>query len=162
VPAVELALEAGLQVVPDPQEGPGLQRHCIPPVDVLFVFLHDFQSIGPRRGELGDGRHVFASEGGPKSSTCANGRQLSIHCQRFESATACQLLQGCSVDVQLERFDEGPRETAATAKGQKIIRIDLPIRGENDLKGLAVLLASDASNFMTGAVIPVDDGSIAW
>ena len=34
--------------------------------------------------------------------------------------------------------------------------------GENDLKGLAVLLASDASNFMTGAIIPVDGGTIAW
>ena len=34
--------------------------------------------------------------------------------------------------------------------------------GPDDLKGLAVLLASDASNFMTGAIIPVDGGTIAW
>ena len=34
--------------------------------------------------------------------------------------------------------------------------------GDNDLKGIAVLLASDASNFMTGAIIPVDGGTIAW
>jgi gluconate 5-dehydrogenase len=34
--------------------------------------------------------------------------------------------------------------------------------GENDLKGIAVLLASDASDFVTGAIIPVDGGSIAW
>ena len=34
--------------------------------------------------------------------------------------------------------------------------------GENDLKGIAVLLASDASNFITGAIIPVDGGTIAW
>ena len=34
--------------------------------------------------------------------------------------------------------------------------------GDDDLKGIVVLLASDASNFMTGAIIPVDGGAVAW
>jgi NAD(P)-dependent dehydrogenase (short-subunit alcohol dehydrogenase family) len=34
--------------------------------------------------------------------------------------------------------------------------------GPDDLKGISVLLASDASNFMTGTIIPVDGGSVAW
>ena len=34
--------------------------------------------------------------------------------------------------------------------------------GPDDLKGIAVLLASDASKFITGAIIPVDGGTIAW
>ena len=34
--------------------------------------------------------------------------------------------------------------------------------GPDDLKGIAVLLASDASRFITGAIIPVDGGTIAW
>jgi NAD(P)-dependent dehydrogenase (short-subunit alcohol dehydrogenase family) len=34
--------------------------------------------------------------------------------------------------------------------------------GDNDLKGIVVLLASDASDFITGAIIPVDGGTVAW
>jgi gluconate 5-dehydrogenase len=36
------------------------------------------------------------------------------------------------------------------------------VGGADDLKGIAVLLASDASSFMTGTVIPVDGGTVAW
>jgi gluconate 5-dehydrogenase len=50
-------------------------------------------------------------------------------------------------------------------KGAGQILQEIPLGrtgGENDLKGIAVLLASDASNFITGAIIPVDGGTIAW
>jgi gluconate 5-dehydrogenase len=50
-------------------------------------------------------------------------------------------------------------------KNKEMIDREIPLGGPggpDDLKGIVVLLASGASNFMTGAIIPVDGGSVAW
>jgi NAD(P)-dependent dehydrogenase (short-subunit alcohol dehydrogenase family) len=50
-------------------------------------------------------------------------------------------------------------------KNKENILREIPLRrtgGPDDLKGIAVLLASDASNFITGAIIAVDGGATAW
>jgi len=50
-------------------------------------------------------------------------------------------------------------------KNKESIEREIPLKrtgGPDDLKGIVVVLASAASNFMTGAIIPVDGGAIAW
>ena len=50
-------------------------------------------------------------------------------------------------------------------KNKENVEREIPLGrtgGPDDLKGIAVLLASNASNFMTGAIIPVDGGAVAW
>ena len=55
-----------------------------------------------------------------------------------------------------EKFFEGVKENVL--RGIPLGRTG----GGDDLKGIAVLLASDASNYMTGTIIPVDGGAVAW
>jgi len=50
-------------------------------------------------------------------------------------------------------------------KNKDNVEREIPLKrtgGPDDLKGIVVLLASGASNFMTGAIIPVDGGAVAW
>ena len=50
-------------------------------------------------------------------------------------------------------------------KNKESIDREIPLGhtgGADDLKAIAVLLAGDGSNFMTGAIIPVDGGTTAW
>jgi gluconate 5-dehydrogenase len=50
-------------------------------------------------------------------------------------------------------------------KNKDNVEREIPLKrtgGPDDLKGIAVLLASQASNFMTGTIIPVDGGAVAW
>jgi NAD(P)-dependent dehydrogenase (short-subunit alcohol dehydrogenase family) len=45
------------------------------------------------------------------------------------------------------------------------ILAEIPLRragGDSDLKGVAVFLAADASNFITGTIVSVDGGGTAW
>jgi gluconate 5-dehydrogenase len=49
--------------------------------------------------------------------------------------------------------------------GKEIIKKNIPqnrLGQMDDMKGLAVYLASTASNFMTGSTLVIDGGQISW
>jgi NAD(P)-dependent dehydrogenase (short-subunit alcohol dehydrogenase family) len=56
-----------------------------------------------------------------------------------------------------KRMADDPKAEATFLRGLPIGRLGRP----EEIKGLAVLLASDASSFITGALIPMDGGNMA-
>jgi len=56
-----------------------------------------------------------------------------------------------------QRMDEDPRLRKNFLHGIPMGRLGV----NEDIKGLALLLASDASSFITGALIPLDGGNLA-
>ncbi len=71
------------------------------------------------------------------------------------------------VNAILPGYFETPMNTHffATEVGQKIIKKNIPMNrlGQmDDMRGLAVYLASPASNFMTGSSIVIDGGQVCW
>ena len=56
-----------------------------------------------------------------------------------------------------ERMRLHPEDKAAFLRGIPIGRLGIP----DDIKGLAIFLASDASAFITGTIIPLDGGNLA-
>lgn len=71
------------------------------------------------------------------------------------------------VNAILPGYFETPMNTHffATDNGKKIIKKNIPagrLGQIDDIKGLAVYLASPASNFMTGSQVVIDGGQICW
>jgi NAD(P)-dependent dehydrogenase (short-subunit alcohol dehydrogenase family) len=53
----------------------------------------------------------------------------------------------------------------ATEAGQKVIKTCNPMKRighKDEIRGAAILLASEASNFMTGSSVVIDGGQTCW
>jgi hypothetical protein len=71
------------------------------------------------------------------------------------------------VNAILPGYFETPMNTEffATDVGKEIIKKNIPqnrLGQMDDMKGLAVYLASPASKFMTGSTVVIDGGQISW
>lgn len=85
--------------------------------------------------------------------------------------TKVMALEWARYDIQvnaiLPGYFETPmnREFFATEAGQRAIKSSIPMRriGQiEEMKGVAILLASQASSFMTGSAVVVDGGHTCW
>ena len=71
------------------------------------------------------------------------------------------------VNAILPGYFETPMNTHffATPAGQKIIRKNIPagrLGQQDEMRGIAIYLASEASSFMTGSAIVIDGGQTCW
>ena len=71
------------------------------------------------------------------------------------------------VNAILPGYFETPMNTAffASEAGQKVIKNNIPMRRlaqTDEIKGVAILLASQASSFMTASAVVIDGGHTCW
>lgn len=59
-------------------------------------------------------------------------------------------------------FDRMPAALMASPLVDLALDVSGESGGQEDLKGIVAVMASNASNFMTAAIIPVDGGTVAW
>ena len=95
-------------------------------------------------------------------------RHLSISLCMYLANSAGLLPTGSTPSRDRRSFISGlfvtPINEKLYEKNKENIEREIPLKrtgGPDDLKGIVVLLASGASNFMTGAIIPVDGGAVA-
>jgi NAD(P)-dependent dehydrogenase (short-subunit alcohol dehydrogenase family) len=138
--------------------------------DLRAIFVLT-QAIAKKMVERGKGGKVInvASIGGSiifpnMSAYCASkGGVIQL--------TKVMALEWTRYNIQANAILPGYFETPlnthffATDIGQKIIKKNIPagrLGQPDELRGLAIYLASEASNFMTGSAVVIDGGQICW
>lgn len=109
----------------------------------------------PRRGR---GRAYVSAKAGVVNLTRSLAIELAPHNIQVNAIAPTFTRTNVSGGILRGETDDSRQLLAAIAERTPIGRVGLP----EEFKGIAVFLASDASNLVTGATIPVDGGYLAW
>ena len=139
---------------------------------VMYDTLEDFYCAEARLVLETDGfGHGFPDQQRHDAKRDEFLRSQGILVKRIWNWQLRRQLEWVRYNIQVNAVQPGYFETPmnthffASKSGQKVIKKNIPANrlGQlEDMKGLAVYLASPASNFMTGSCIIIDGGQVCW
>ena len=119
----------------------------------------NFTSIAGVRGQQGRGLNVFcASKGGVNSLTMELAIEWATRGIRVNAIAPCQFLTPALEHVMQEKGLDAEQLMKMWTSNIPMGRVGQP----KEIVGPALFLASDASSMVTGVILPVDGGYLAW
>jgi NAD(P)-dependent dehydrogenase (short-subunit alcohol dehydrogenase family) len=119
----------------------------------------NFTSIAGVRGQQGRGLNVFcASKGGVNALTMELAIEWATRGIRVNAIAPCQFLTPALEHVMQEKGLDRQQLMRMWTSNIPLGRIGQPW----EIVGPALFLASDASSMVTGVILPVDGGYLAW
>jgi NAD(P)-dependent dehydrogenase (short-subunit alcohol dehydrogenase family) len=119
----------------------------------------NFTSIAGVRGQQGRGLNVFcASKGGVNALTMELAIEWATRGIRVNAIAPCQFLTPALQRVMEEKGLDADQLMKMWLSNIPMGRVGQP----HEIVGPALFLASDASSMVTGTILPVDGGYLAW
>jgi NAD(P)-dependent dehydrogenase (short-subunit alcohol dehydrogenase family) len=119
----------------------------------------NFTSIAGVRGQQGRGLNVFcASKGGVNSLTMELAIEWATKGIRVNAIAPCQFLTPALKHVMQEKGLDADQLMKMWTSNIPLGRVGQ----REEIVGPALFLASDASSMVTGVILPVDGGYLAW
>jgi NAD(P)-dependent dehydrogenase (short-subunit alcohol dehydrogenase family) len=119
----------------------------------------NFTSIAGVRGQQGRGLNVFcASKGGVNALTMELAIEWATRGIRVNAIAPCQFLTPALQHVMQEKGLDPEQLMKMWTSNIPMGRVGQP----KEIVGPALFLASDASSMVTGVILPVDGGYLAW